>query len=62
VIRTIVDLRRINVPIMSESETMFFKSSIDIPEDTRTQVVEVLNLRLADAVDLKTQAKPPIGM
>jgi len=45
------------VPTMSESETTFFRSSIDIPENVRAQVVDVLNLRLADAVDLKTQAK-----
>ncbi len=32
-----------------------FKSSIDIPE--RARVIEILNARLADATDLKTQTK-----
>jgi len=32
-----------------------FKSSIDIPE--RAQIIEILNKRLADSTDLKTQTK-----
>ncbi len=42
---------------MSESRTMSFGSSIDIPVEIRSQVVGLLNLRLADAIDLKMQAK-----
>jgi len=34
-----------------------FHTSIDIPEKTRTAVIELLNARLADATDLKTQTK-----
>ena len=33
------------------------KTKIDISEDVRSQVVEILNQRLADAADLKSQAK-----
>jgi len=33
------------------------KTKIDIAEDVRSQVVELLNQRLADAADLKSQAK-----
>jgi starvation-inducible DNA-binding protein len=34
-----------------------FPTSIDIPEAKRTPIVEILNARLADATDLKTQTK-----
>ena len=34
-----------------------FRTKNDLPESTRTQVIETLNLRLADAVALQTQAK-----
>lgn len=34
-----------------------FPSSIDLPEPARHQVVDVLNARLADSLDLKTQVK-----
>ena len=34
-----------------------FKTSIDIPENTRTKVVEYLNQNLADAFDLLSQSK-----
>lgn len=33
------------------------KTKIDIPEENRAQLVEILNARLADASDLKSQAK-----
>ena len=33
------------------------KTKIDIAEDVRSQVIEILNQRLADAADLKSQAK-----
>ncbi len=33
------------------------KSKIDIPEKTRGKVVEILNARLADAIDLQSQVK-----
>lgn len=34
-----------------------FSSSIDLPEDTKSKVIEILNARLADTIDLKTQVK-----
>src|SRR5262244_2713381 len=34
-----------------------FKTKNDIPEATRVKVVELLNARLADAIDLQTQTK-----
>jgi starvation-inducible DNA-binding protein len=34
-----------------------FPTSVDIPESSRTQLVTLLNDRLADTIDLKTQAK-----
>src|SRR5262245_2895347 len=33
------------------------KSKIDLPAGTRTKVVELLNARLSDAIDLQTQCK-----
>lgn len=32
-------------------------TKIDIPKETREQIIEILNNRLADAADLKSQAK-----
>jgi starvation-inducible DNA-binding protein len=34
-----------------------FKSKNDLPEDTRARVIDLLNARLADAIDLQSQAK-----
>jgi starvation-inducible DNA-binding protein len=34
-----------------------FKTSVDIPEKQRTPLIELLNRRLADTIDLKTQTK-----
>jgi len=34
-----------------------FSSSVKLSEDTKSKVIEVLNARLADTVDLKTQVK-----
>jgi starvation-inducible DNA-binding protein len=34
-----------------------FKTSIDIPEKQRQEVIALLNARLADTIDLKTQTK-----
>jgi starvation-inducible DNA-binding protein len=34
-----------------------FSTKNDIPESTRTKVIELLNARLADAIDLATQIK-----
>jgi starvation-inducible DNA-binding protein len=34
-----------------------FKTKNDIPETTRARVIELLNARLADAIDLQTQTK-----
>lgn len=40
-----------------ESRALLFSTSIDIPADTRGRIVDLLNVRLADTIDLKTQAK-----
>lgn len=37
--------------------TRTFKTSIDIPEKQRTELIALLNARLADTIDLKTQTK-----
>ncbi len=34
-----------------------FTTSVNLPDSARLQVIEILNARLADTVDLKTQAK-----
>ena len=34
-----------------------FKTKNDLPESTRTKVIDLLNARLADAIDLQTQTK-----
>lgn len=34
-----------------------FKTKNDLPESTRVKVIELLNARLADSIDLQTQAK-----
>ena len=34
-----------------------FKTKNDLPESTRAKVIELLNARLADVIDLQTQAK-----
>jgi len=34
-----------------------YQTKNDLPEETRTAVIEMLNNRLADAIDLKTQVK-----
>jgi len=34
-----------------------FKTKNDLPEDTRARVIDLLNARLADAIDLQSQAK-----
>lgn len=34
-----------------------FKTSIDIPENKRAAIIDILNARLADSTDLKTQTK-----
>jgi starvation-inducible DNA-binding protein len=34
-----------------------FKTSINIPESKRSAIIEILNARLADTTDLKTQTK-----
>lgn len=33
------------------------KTKIDIPEELRNDIIELLNARLSDAIDLKTQSK-----
>src|SRR6266545_2257328 len=36
---------------------MMFATKNDLPESTRVRIIETLNLRLADAIALQTQAK-----
>jgi starvation-inducible DNA-binding protein len=55
--KTVENLGRPNVETMSDFKTMFLNNDIDIPEETRARIVDMLNLRLADAVDLQTKAK-----
>lgn len=41
----------------SKKEPKLYKTSNDIPKNTRVQAIELLNARLADAVDLHMQMK-----
>src|SRR6476660_7994770 len=41
----------------SDAKTRTFRSSIDLPEDVRSQVNELLNQTLADSLDLYSQLK-----
>lgn len=41
----------------SASATALIETKNDLPEDTRRQVVELLNQRLADCIDLQTHCK-----
>ncbi len=34
-----------------------FKTGVNLPENKRTEIIEILNARLADTIDLKTQTK-----
>ena len=34
-----------------------FKTKNDLPDDTRAKVIDLLNARLADAIDLQSQTK-----
>jgi starvation-inducible DNA-binding protein len=40
-----------------QSDNELYKTKNDIPEDKRTELVVLLNRRLADAIDLQTQMK-----
>lgn len=42
---------------ITESTPLMFRTSIDIEADVRGRIVDRLNLRLADAIDLKARAK-----
>jgi starvation-inducible DNA-binding protein len=42
---------------MATKTTQTFSTRIDIPEDAREQLVEILNVRLADSLDLYSQLK-----
>ena len=41
----------------TQTKTRFYSSRIDLPEDTRSQVITILNQSLATTLDLKTQVK-----
>jgi starvation-inducible DNA-binding protein len=43
--------------IAKAEETAMYDTQHDLAENTRRQVVEILNARLAEAIDLQTQAK-----
>ena len=44
-------------PARESAASHLFPTKNDIPEETRTQVAELLNQRLADCIDLQTQCK-----
>ena len=39
------------------SSSRSFETSVKLPESNRQQIIDILNARLADTIDLKTQAK-----
>jgi starvation-inducible DNA-binding protein len=39
------------------TQHQIFSTSISLPEKSRLQIIDLLNARLADTIDLKTQAK-----
>ncbi|HXU71795.1 MAG TPA: DNA starvation/stationary phase protection protein Dps [Polyangia bacterium] len=41
----------------TKSEGTMYTTKNDLPEPTRTRLIELLNARLADAIDLQTQMK-----
>ena len=43
--------------MLIEAEATMFKTSIDIPERRRVELIALLNARLADTLDLKLQTK-----
>jgi starvation-inducible DNA-binding protein len=43
--------------MLMEAESTMFKTSIDIPERRRVELIALLNARLADTLDLKLQTK-----
>ena len=43
--------------MLMEAESTMFKTSIDIPERRRMELIVLLNARLADTLDLKLQTK-----
>jgi len=43
------------MPVITEHRT--FATGVSLSERVRTEVIDLLNARLADAIDLKTQAK-----
>ncbi len=43
--------------MLMEAESTMFKTSIDIPERRRVELITLLNTRLADTLDLKLQTK-----
>ncbi len=43
--------------MLMEAEATMFRTSIDIPERRRVDLIALLNARLADALDLKLQTK-----
>ena len=43
--------------MLMEAESTMFKTSVDIPERCRMELIVLLNARLADTLDLKLQTK-----
>ncbi len=41
----------------TKTSSRTFATSVSLPESTRQQVIDILNARLADTLDLKTQVK-----
>ena len=44
-------------PGSSQSDERLFESKVNIPGDNRRPLIELLNARLADTIDMQTQAK-----
>ena len=42
---------------MTQNEDLMYKTKNDLPQQVRTQIIELCNARLADAMDLQSQCK-----
>jgi starvation-inducible DNA-binding protein len=45
------------IPVRFKKDTSVFKTKNDLPEAVRAKVIDLLNARLADCIDLQTQTK-----
>src|SRR5208282_5906653 len=56
-VRRIAECRRSRTATETRKATPMYITKNDLPESTRTKVADLLNARLADAIDLQTQTK-----